>query len=756
LENFTIDEVFVRALDGNKPYPHQLETARNLIEGKSVVLRAPCGSGKTEACYVSLLLGRNYNLPNRLIYSLPTRALVEDVSYRIKKGISEIGLPPIASPQHGANSEDPFFKNEIVVATIDQTVGAYCCTPLSLPVYLGNVPAGAAVSSFLCFDEAHVYDHMLGLQSVLVLVERTAELGLPFLVMSATLPDSFIEWFGNNEKFSGRIAMVEGKDEDVPKRQNRRVILRLKDKLLECNDILDCANSWRRIMVVCNTVDRAQELFVLVREALKNNGFDVFLLHSRFLDRDREVVESKMKGCLKDPYRKTCLITTQVCEVGLDISCDLLLTELAPPDALIQRIGRCAREGKMGEVWVFSIEHCAPYDNEEMKKTKQYISERLDGKRVGWNEELEFVNTLLGDEFKQIMNDKKLRLNILKSLGDSAFNGDRKGIEDCVRDVLSANMTIHDNPSELKPSDLLGMPWIDVDVRVLNSRLKHMNAEFWLVKFERDEEGRLGRQLYTAHEALPYEYYVISPHHAAYSAELGLMLASGKTGIKFETSKQKTDKVDEWISKDETWIDHIDTCLKVFDVLKFRELYSLKLLAKLLDISFLQAEGMVALCLALHDVGKLNVSWQKSFGIKTSDPFPIAKAPREKRKAKPPPHAIISAYATYWLLKDLMKDNIRKTYALHLAIGHHHHTRAEKGCDYVLGWLDIVNKKIMEVSVKYDLDVNVSLIREQDYDANLAQRFPGIEKTDEYSIYCIASRFIRLCDRIASEEGRKL
>jgi hypothetical protein len=51
---------------------------------------------------------------------------------------------------------------------------------LSLLVLLGNISAGAAVSSFLCFDEAHVYNHLLGLQSIVVLVERAADLKLPF------------------------------------------------------------------------------------------------------------------------------------------------------------------------------------------------------------------------------------------------------------------------------------------------------------------------------------------------------------------------------------------------------------------------------------------------------------------------------------------------------------------------------------------------------------------------------------------------
>ena len=742
--------MFTRALDSKeKPYPHQRETAKYLTEGKSVVLRAPCGSGKTEACFVSLILGRNYTLPSRLVYSLPTRALVEDVSERVKKGISRIGLPPIVSSQHGANSEDPLFNSENVIATIDQTIGAYCCTPLSLPVSQGNIPAGAAISSFLCFDEAHVYDHLLGLQSTLVLVERATELGLPFLVMSATLPDSFIKWF--EERFGDAIAVVKGKDEDIPKRRERHVILRWAGKLLGCKDILGCADSWKRIMVVCNTVDRAQALFNSVDRDLKSRGFNVFLLHSRFLDKDREKIENAMKSCLKDSNKKTCLITTQVCEVGLDISCDLLLTELSPPDSLIQRMGRCAREGGDGEVKVFEVEYCAPYKNDAIDNSRKYISERLDSKRVGWNDELEFVNTLLGEEFKQIMNDKNRRLSILKSLGDSAFNGNRKGVEDCVRDVLTTNITICENPHELTAADLLGMPWIDIDVRVLNHRMNKMNANFWLIKFERDDEGKLTRRLFNSYEALPYEYYVIPPNYSAYSTELGLMFCSGLTGIKWMPSREKSKRQEEWIFRDEPWIEHVNACLKMFDFFKPQELSSLKLLRKLLGLTQLQTNGVVALCLVLHDLGKLNVEWQRSFGITEKSLSPIAHAVPEKKRKKPPPHATISAYAAYPLIEHLMKNSLRKTYALQLAIGHHHHTRAQQGCKYHLGWRSIYDTKIMDIAKQHDLEIDVSLIIDRDYDANLEQSFPGIEKIDEYSIYCIVSRFIRLCDRAASK-----
>jgi CRISPR-associated endonuclease/helicase Cas3 len=742
LDNFTIDEVFTLALNGKAPYPHQLETAKNLVEGRSVVLRAPCGSGKTEACYVSLLLGRNYSLPNRLIYSLPTRALVEDVSYRIKKGISKIGLPPIVSPQHGANSEDPFFRSEIVVATIDQTVGAYCCTPLSLPVYLGNIPAGAAVSSFLCFDEAHVYDHMLGLQSMLVLVERTAELGLPFLVMSATLPDSFIEWFRNNEKFGDRIAMVEGNDEDVPKRRNRRVILRLKGKLLGCKDVLDCADSWRRVMVVCNTVDRAQELFGLVNEALENGGFDVFLLHSRFLDEDREVIEDKMKARLKDSGKKTCLITTQVCEVGLDISCDMLLTELAPPDSLIQRMGRCAREGGEGEVWVFEVEHCAPYNEEDMGKSRKYLLERLDVRRIGWNEESEFVNTLLGEEFKQIMTDERRRHNVLLSLGDAAFKGSKHGIESNIREVLSANITIHDNPHKLCDyCKILRMSWIDVDIRVLARKLK--NAKFWRIDFEHDENGRPDFKAIPATELFPYEYYVIHPDYLRYDSKRGLIF--GEKGENLESSPFPSESKSTPTYEEETWEKHVENCLIAFGKIRQTELHALKLLSRIINCDLPKSEGFVALSIVVHDLGKLNERWQKSIDKNVNDiSIPLAHIPLNKKIGVP--HALISADASYPMFKKLI-NNTYYALSFKLAIAHHHHTRAEHVDPYVLKWKTLYDRIVNKISDEYSLDANPEDIRAAEKLPKRMEASMFDLESKPYIAYCIIARFIRLSDQ---------
>ena len=72
-------------------------------------------------------------------------------------------------------------------------------------------------------------------------------------------------------------------------------------------------------------------------------------------------------------------ITTQVCELSLDLDCDLLITEFAPISALIQRFGRCCRDqaahesGRTGRVVLYEPESSLPYDKDEMKGVAAFV-----------------------------------------------------------------------------------------------------------------------------------------------------------------------------------------------------------------------------------------------------------------------------------------------------------------------------------------------------------------------------------------------
>lgn len=104
-------------------------------------------------------------------------------------------------------------------------------------------------------------------------------------------------------------------------------------------------------LIVRNTVRRAQETFDELSAVF---GAEVDLLHSRFTIADRQAKENalreefgKPKPGSRRPYRKV-LVATQVVEQSLDVDFDVMITDLAPIDLLIQRMGRVHRHKRKG------------------------------------------------------------------------------------------------------------------------------------------------------------------------------------------------------------------------------------------------------------------------------------------------------------------------------------------------------------------------------------------------------------------------
>lgn len=113
------------------------------------------------------------------------------------------------------------------------------------------------------------------------------------------------------------------------------------------------------VLVVRNTVTRAQETYRALRTALDDaEDAEVRLLHSRFLAADRKLREAEVVaalgprqttgGGLTRPHRLV-VVGTQVVEQSLDLDADLLVTDLAPTDLLLQRLGRLHRHERPPE-----------------------------------------------------------------------------------------------------------------------------------------------------------------------------------------------------------------------------------------------------------------------------------------------------------------------------------------------------------------------------------------------------------------------
>jgi len=106
-------------------------------------------------------------------------------------------------------------------------------------------------------------------------------------------------------------------------------------------DIVKYLDEGKRVIVVCNTVLNAQEMMRKISELDCVTNKEAVLLHGRFTADDRLEKEQRIQS---DDTR--LLIGTQAIEVSLDIDYDIMVTEPAPLDALLQRFGRVNRRNK--------------------------------------------------------------------------------------------------------------------------------------------------------------------------------------------------------------------------------------------------------------------------------------------------------------------------------------------------------------------------------------------------------------------------
>ncbi|MGQ9648303.1 MAG: CRISPR-associated helicase Cas3' [Thermodesulfobacteriota bacterium] len=717
------------------PSKHQEQTTRHLLEGKSVVLRAPTGSGKSEAIVVPFLLGQGEVLPSQLIYSLPVRSLVDDLGARFQRYAKPRGIK--VGTHHGKRVETPLFYPPIIVTTIDQTVGAYTCTPLSLPLRHGNIPAGAVSSSLLVFDEIHTFDPERALQSALILAEHSKSLMLPFVFMSATLPDSFVEEL--NKRFN--IEFVDTNEAEIPFRKGRKVLIHWEESELTAESLIhEYASSHRKLIAVCNTVSKAQEIY---RELKNRNEVDaeVLLLHSRFLPEDRQEQERRLKDIFgKKPIKeKGILIATQVIEVGMDISCDTMLTEVSPVDSLIQRAGRCARWGKQGHLHVFDVSRSAPYRQNIIDRTRDEIK-ALNKNELNWHTEKDLVNKVLGEYFRDYLKAENTA-EVLNTLAQAAFEGDRNLSEDAVREVFSCEVSIHDNPRSLESASRLKR--IKVHAGVVRKFFNDKQPTIWELVDNNiidDEPSRLApRKVGNAQEIMPYRFYIVHPANISYLPDEGLVFEP--YGENFGCSDREEQSELEYSYKRESWVDHSRETLE-----KFREYFLTKqgfIIKKFADAWGREFSDFVAkmeTAILLHDVGKLNKEWQEKIGWDRKEPLAHSG---EENIRKPPSHAPLSAHILSPVFYE-WGESLGEVF--YLAVAHHHSLRSSNFPKYKLinGWRSFVGR--LQIP-----DRCVSRMLSRGEGGKLSTIFPEMRYHEKsYRTYAFISRMLKLCDWLAT------
>ena len=368
------------------PFAFQRKVAQHLLSGRNVILQAPTGAGKTKAALFPFLLAQKENrpFPRKLIYTTPMRVLAK--SFHTDFQESPIGKQNIfkAEIQTGENQDDRQFRSDLIFTTIDQVLSSFLNIPYALGLRQGNVNAGAVVGAYLVFDEFHLFDPDTSLGTVIEMLKMLNGI-TPFLLMTATFSEPLLERL--SQYFNAEVVPVtEAELKQIPSQRGKHREYQVAEHtLLDSTDAV-IAQHQQRSIVICNTVARAQEMYQSLRDNPQRDATEVLLLHSRFLKEHRKAKEDAIRERFKrdaDPDN-VILVATQVIEVGLDITCENLHTELAPASAIFQRAGRCARfENESGTVTIYPLPpktdgslNYAPYEQEICEAAMEAFQQR--------------------------------------------------------------------------------------------------------------------------------------------------------------------------------------------------------------------------------------------------------------------------------------------------------------------------------------------------------------------------------------------
>lgn len=412
---------------------------------------APTGSGKTEGAIAWAL--KNKKLDGKILYVLPNQVLTNSIYERLAKyfGEENVGLlhssallyqilnrletdePEQYDPQEfkPTESEKEMHKlnrmmfRPIMITTVDQLLMTAFNANKRWSVIIGEVMGGAII-----FDEIHAYDgHMLAL---LERVTRELRDYSKMLFMSATMPKNLID-------FLSKLLYIEGEShivKDTILLQNARNEYIVNEKTLfekekiskkVVDEIERYIENGKRVAIVCNTVKAAQEAY----QQFSNNNLEVkpMCLHSRFIAKDRRKKEKKLEKdktkSRNDQSWPQILVATQVIECGMDIDYDVLFTEGAPLEAIIQRAGRVNRErgSEKGKVYVFQQDGASTrfYPPEITVKGLEILKEKVKSSSELTEEEL--INII-----ELVYKDKKFE-------NDARFLNTRRVLDELIYDI---------------------------------------------------------------------------------------------------------------------------------------------------------------------------------------------------------------------------------------------------------------------------------------------------------------------------------
>lgn len=394
----TVDEVLSRLAGPNavaRPLQSAVDEALATGTGPAlVIVEAPMGEGKTEAAFLAHLRLQSRNGHRGMYVALPTQATGNAMFTRAVEFLRAFGSTEGCDIQlvHAGAAINDGFAAMRAVCDINRSAAAGVAAsewftkrkrPLLSPYGAGTIDQAILAAmrvphhfvrlfglgnKTIVLDEVHAYDAYTGglIEGLLTFLRG---LGCSVVLMSATLPKErrqslLVAWsvgahapLAEGSTPYPRITVIDADGErqrTFDAREQEPVALSGCGESLDT--IADLAVDRVRLggcgAVVVNTVARAQSLYRMLCSRLPDDA-QVILFHARFPGDERKAREIQVLAMLGKGARRgagrpeSCLlIATQVAEQSLDIDVDWMLTDLAPVDLVLQRLGRLHRHDR--------------------------------------------------------------------------------------------------------------------------------------------------------------------------------------------------------------------------------------------------------------------------------------------------------------------------------------------------------------------------------------------------------------------------
>jgi len=347
------------------------------------IVKAPTGYGKTTISYTlaaySAISAEGFD---RVIHVLPMRSIIEDIDRTAKEafGFSRVKMMNV--------SEETFHLYPLNITTVDTFT--WDIMKLNTKKFrriikekeygYDYLTQASITTSLVVFDEAHfILEDKLLRRAFNVVLKFLISLKVPIIILTATLPKGYEALFKsylNREIYEFRtfeIGETEGTERYKVVIKDETFLNREKEKdfqisLQSSDDYLKFVQKGKRNLIVVNTVPKAVKIYKEIKEL----GFEnILLIHGRMTSgHKRRLIERLREWRNEEEF---LVVATQVIEAGVDISADIMVTEAAPINSLLQRFGRVARyEEKEAKIFILPYGG-TPYDEAKVRKTLENL-----------------------------------------------------------------------------------------------------------------------------------------------------------------------------------------------------------------------------------------------------------------------------------------------------------------------------------------------------------------------------------------------